>query len=100
MKDRRHYWLLLAAVYGLVNSNPKFQTQADDLILSLGLSSLSVVPQLFYLLQEGKLVSFVAKVVDHLLITGVTSHGEEVLEKFDKEFKFGSVVCGHCLTKF
>lgn len=43
-RDKRHYWLLLAAAYGLVNANAKFQVQADELITSIGLSHMAVVP--------------------------------------------------------
>lgn len=45
--DHRHYWRLLAATYGLVNSNVKSQSQADGFILDIVLSHLSLIPQLF-----------------------------------------------------
>lgn len=43
-KDRHHFWLLLAAVYGLVNFNTKFKTQVDDPVSHLGLSAVTFVP--------------------------------------------------------
>lgn len=55
-KDCCHYRLLLAAVYGLVNSNAKFQTQTDVLLLGLGPSLITVSTQLFYLKSNSKLV--------------------------------------------
>lgn len=98
-KYRRHYWLLFTAIYGIVNWNAKLQTQAYELILSLGLSSVTVVAQIFHLNKDRKVVLLVAK-VDDLLITGVKSYVEEFLEKFTKKFEFGSVVRGPDVLQF
>lgn len=65
--DRRHYWLLWPAAYGLVNANSKFPPQADDLIFSIGLSHLAVLPQMFYLLIDRALVLITLRVVEDLL---------------------------------
>lgn len=70
-KDRRHFCLLCAVFYGLCNANAKFQTQADDLILNLGLSTVTFVPQLFYLEKNRMLVLLIVEVVFDILITGV-----------------------------
>lgn len=99
-KDLRHYWLLLTAVCGLVNLNAKFQTQADDLLLSLGLSCVTVVTQLFYLKSNGNLDLLVAKVVGDLLVTGVTSYVDDFLVNFNKKIQFGSIVRGSGIIKF
>lgn len=99
-KDRRRYWLLLAAVHGLVNSNATFQTQADDLLLSILLSCVTVVTQVFYLKSNGKLVLLVAAVVDDLLATDVTSYVDDSLVKLNKKFQFGSIVRGPGIIKF
>lgn len=84
----------------MVNSNAKFQAQADDLLLSLGLSSVTVVTQLFHLKSSGQLVLLVSKVVDDLLITGVKSYVDDFLVKFDMKFQFGSIVRGPGILKF
>lgn len=61
-----HLWLLLAASYGLVNSNAKWQNQSDTLILENGLSQSKHVSQLFYKKEGVKLVLIVANIVDDL----------------------------------
>lgn len=99
-EDRRHYWLLLAALYGLVNSNAEFQTQTDEILLVLSLISATVVTQLFHFKSNGKLILLVARTVDVLLITGVTSYVDDFLVKFNKIFQFGSVVCDPGYLKF
>ena len=67
-KDKRHYWLLQVATYGLVNSNAKFRDQSDKLIMDIGFSHLSYIPQLFYLKKENVLQMTVIKILDDLLI--------------------------------
>ena len=46
--DKDIYWLLLAAAYGLVNANAKWQNQSDELFILLGLTQCPLIPQLFY----------------------------------------------------
>ena len=43
-----HLWLLLTAAYGLVNANAKWHFQSDNLMLVIGLTQSTHVPQLFY----------------------------------------------------
>lgn len=99
-RDRRHYWLLLAAAYGLVNANAKFQSQSNDLIRSIGLSHISLVPQLFHLVEKGELVLLVAKSVDDLLIAGVPESTKKFLSRFNSRFSFRTVVSGPGILKF
>lgn len=42
-------WLLLAAAYGLVNSNAKWQIQSDQTLKDIGFEQVSLIPQLFFL---------------------------------------------------
>lgn len=51
-------------------------------------------------MSNGKLVLLVAKVVDDLRTTGVTSYVDEFLVTFNKKFQFGSVVRGLGILKF
>lgn len=43
-----HMWLLLTAVYGLVNSNAKWKNQSDEIMIDLRLAQSKYVPQLFF----------------------------------------------------
>lgn len=90
-EDSPHYWPLLAAVYGLANSNATFQTQTDCLLLAFGPSSVTVVTQLLNITSNSKFDLLVAKVADNLLITGVMSHVDDFLVKFGKIFQIGRV---------
>ena len=46
-RQRGVVWLSLAAAYGLVNSNAKWQVQSKDTITSFGFIQSSAIPQLF-----------------------------------------------------
>lgn len=91
---------MLAAAYGLVSSNAKFQTQADQFILEICLSHMNVTPQLFYLYRDKNLVLTVAKIVDGLIMTGLKSDVEMFLRRFDERFKLGTIVHGPGVLRF
>ena len=94
-KDRfKSLWLLLTASYGLVNANAKFQALADDLLLDLGLSRVIDVPQLFYGKKDGVLTVLMAKIVDDILITGISDDVTSLLREFNKRLKFGTITHG------
>ena len=99
-RDRRFLWLLLAAAYGLVNANAKWQTQSDQLIQSLGLTQCPLVPQLFYKLSNGRLSLVVAKIVDDLMVTGEPGEVESFQSGFGKIFKLGTVCSGPGRLRF
>lgn len=84
--DKRHYWLLFVAVCGLVNSNAKFQRQSYYPIYKLCLHHLSVIPQLFYLFKNGRLLLFVIKIVDDLLMTAEDDEVKKICIQFCKSF--------------
>ena len=42
-------WLLLTALYGLVNANYKWQMASDDCLYQFGMAQLPEVPHLFFL---------------------------------------------------
>ena len=94
-EDRfRSVWLLLAASYGLVNANAKFQVQSDNLLLDLGMLRVTDIPQLFYAKSNGRLTILLAKIVDDILVTGEVAVFENVLRMFNEKFKFGTIVHG------
>lgn len=68
--DKKHCWLLLVSVYGLVNSNAKWQHQCDEVIFNTCLKDLSVITQLFYKMKNGELVIIATKIVNDLLMSG------------------------------
>lgn len=98
--DRRNRWLLLTAAYGLVNANAKWQDQSDTLLHELGLHQLPVVPQLFHIIQNGQLMLLVAKIVDDILVTGVTNEVDKFLAGFDARFELGTVAHGPGSLRF
>lgn len=87
-------WLLLCAAYGLINSNAKWQVQSDQELKDIGFQQIPVVPQLFMLRRNGKLVVVLAKFVDDILLTGVPEIVKEVIERFNKRFKLGNTCHG------
>ena len=68
--------------------------QSDNLLLDLGLQRVIDVPQLFYAMSDGKLSVVVAKIVDDILATGENNAVDQLLERFNSKFKFGTVIHG------
>lgn len=91
-KDRRHYWLLLAAAYGFDESNFKFQTQADVALFSLCLSCVTVATQLFQLKSDGELILLATEDFDEFPIISLTSYVDKFLVELNKRFQFVSAV--------
>lgn len=85
-------WLLPTPSYGLVSANAKFQVQYDNILLNLGLLRVVGVPQLLFDMTEGQLAVLVARVVDDILIIGEIDGVDLLLEAFNVQFKFGTVV--------
>ena len=88
--NRKSVWLLLAAAYGLVNANSKWQLQSDTAITNMGLTQCRYIPQLFYLKKNRKTVLLVAKIVDDMLVTGETSYVKRFVHKFNTQFTLGT----------
>lgn len=93
-------WLLLTAAYGLVNSNAKWQIMSDQVLVDFGLVQCPYIPQLFYKIQDRKLVLLVGKIVDDLLMTGVQEQVSVFIKHFNSKFKFGSVTSGPGKLRF
>lgn len=64
---------LLVAAYVLVNSNAMWQKKSDQPLIDFVLQQCQQVPQLYFK-QGGKLLLFVAKVVDDIKVTGCGEH--------------------------
>lgn len=93
--DRQHLWLLLAAAYGLVNANAKWQEHSDNLLQDLGFKQLVYVPQLFYMRDcSGNLLAVAVKIVDDVLMTGPRNNLESVIDDIRSRYKLGTVVFG------
>lgn len=75
-----------------MSANAKFQVQANDLNITIGLCHLAYIPRLFYLTHNDKLFVLVIKIVYDLLMTGGTSHVEHFIEMLDSRYKFETVV--------
>lgn len=86
-----HVWLLLTAVYSLVNANAKWQNRLDSVMVSLGFSQFKYIPQLFYKKRNGKLILIMAKIVDDLKAAGCDDNVTLFLRYFDKIYKFGDI---------
>lgn len=92
--DRDHYWLLLSVAYGLVNSNVKWQHQSDAILVELGLPQVTVMPELFYRMVDGKIAMVVAKIVDDLFVTGIDDSVTAFIKTFNSCFKLGTIASG------
>lgn len=88
-----HLWLLLTASYGLVNANAKWQYQSDQVLEELGLTQSVHIPQLFYKIENGKLVFILAKIVDDIICAGIGNSAEIFLNKVNEHFKLGTIDC-------
>ena len=95
-----HVWLLLAAAYGLVNANAKWQAQSDRRMYEIGLKQCRQIPQLFYMKENGKLVLIAAKVVDDIKLAGTKHHTSRFIEMFNSTFNLGTVVSGPGVIRF
>lgn len=94
-ENKQHLWLLLAAAYGLVNANAKWQEHSDHLLHELGFKQLVYVPQLFYFQDgSGNLSAVAVKIVDDVLMTGPKHVLESVIAKIKSSYKLGTVVFG------
>ncbi len=93
-------WLLLTAVYGLINSNAKWQVQSDELMCQLGLVQLTLIPQLFIKLDNGRLTMIAAKVVDDIILTGEESVTSKFIDDFNAKFKLGTIIRGPGKLRF
>lgn len=71
----------LTAAYGLVSPNAKWQIICDQLLIDMGIYSLSMLPQLFTMTASSKLVALIAKIVDDILICRLSSIVDTVFEK-------------------
>lgn len=96
----RTLWILKAAAYGFVNANTKWQTQSDNLVISLGLHRVPDVPQLLFIKKDGKLVLPVVKIVDDLLLARTNIIVHDFISSFDSKLKFGTVKHGPVHLRF
>lgn len=95
-----HLWLLLAAAYGLVNSNAKWQAKSDGRIYEIGLKQCQNIRQLFYMHEKGKLVLIAAKIVDDINVAGTEYHTSWFIKMFTESFKLGTAVEGPGAMRF
>ena len=87
-RQRDVVWLLLAAAYGLVNSNAKWQVKSDGAITSLGFIQSSAIPQLFLHFDNNGSVDIVLiKIVDDILATGKDDALRSFVTHFGLVFK-------------
>lgn len=81
--DRSHYWLLLTADNGRVNSNAKWLDQSDAPLQDLCLLQHFVTSQLFSVMENNFLVLLVAKIVDDLFSIGDTTLFDSFTRNYD-----------------
>lgn len=95
-----HFWIILAAQYGLVNAIAKWQSHSDVHIKLLQLNQVAVIPKRFFKREKGQLVLLVANIVGDLLITDENCFVETFRTEFDSNFTFGTVVHGPVQLSF
>ena len=88
------YWLLLAASFGFVNSNAKWQEHSDECLQDLGFKQLLYVPQLFYINHDGELIALALKVVDDVLFTGENDVVDKIFASIESRYELRTVVRG------
>ena len=98
--NREFYWLLLAASYGLLNTNAKWQKHSDATFEKLGLLNVAYVPQLFCRKVDGELRLIVLKVVDDILIGGLTDDRKAFVQKLKEHYVIGTIVHTPSFMKF
>lgn len=85
----KYLWLLLAATYGLINANAKWQRrrQSHDLLTELGLVITPLHPHLFLLRSRTKFSAILAIIVHDLLLVGFTDVTDSILAKIIDRFQ-------------
>lgn len=86
MKSRK---LLLIALYGLVNSNTKWQKTFDQLFKYFGLIQCQQIPELFYKQENNQLILTAAKTVNYIKVAGAGENAEcfwlHLMKRLNKE---------------
>lgn len=87
---------MLAAAYGFVNENAKFQVQSDKALTDLDFVSASMIPPLFLLHREGTLSVMLTKIVDDLLQAGCPSQTDQIVYAFKNRLNLGTIIHNSC----
>lgn len=82
-----YYWLLLAASYGLVNTNAKWQELIDGFVHEIGFIQIIYAPQFFYQEETDVTRIFATKIVDEILMTGAEATMKNVFQSVNQRFK-------------
>lgn len=100
-QSRGVLWVLLAAAYGLVNSNAKWQVKSDDALTSLSLVQSSTIPQLFlHFYSENHVDLVVIKMADAILATGTDCALRSFAQDFGKKFNLAEITHGPGRLRF
>ncbi len=92
-RRRSNYWLLLTSAYGFVYANAKWQEHCDHLFSILGLLQSLYFPQLFF--SRAKILDILAvKIVDDVLITGLSDRIQAFVAEVQKTYELGIAVYG------
>lgn len=90
--ERKHYCLLIAATYGLVNANNKRQKVSGDLFSSIGYTQLLYITQVFFIIEDGDLNSAAAIFVDDVLFTEYKHLVQSTIEKIQSKYELEAIV--------
>lgn len=93
-------WLLLAAAYGLVNENYKWQHLSDELFLLIGFEHTALLRQRFFIRRKRSIVVLAAKMVDDILLCGLYKQVPAVLDPLNHRFTLATVVHGAVPPRF
>lgn len=99
-KDLGHYFLLLAALYGLVHANAKFLSRAHDLVMNMWLFHMVIIAQLSFQSHSESVFLVLIKIVGDFLLTEDAPYARSFLREFDSTIELGTVACGHETLKF
>lgn len=72
-------------------SNAKWQMLSDKMLLDLGFFKPSLIPQLFFIVQNSRVVVICSKIVDDLLLTSLLGLTDVLTERINERFLLGTV---------
>lgn len=86
------YVFLFTALYGLINSNAKWQVLGDTIITDISFRQTPVLLQLFVRIRNNKLVYIISKIIDDFVLVGSPAVTDLVIISIAAKLEFGTIV--------
>lgn len=99
--DRRKFLsLLLTVAYSLANANAKWQVLPDELLRNICFTPSPLIPQLFLMFHDYRVVANISKIFDDVLLSGLDHPMENIIQQINDSFTFVIVVHGPVPLRF